>query len=419
MQITRGCEKGGFSPQLIAGTLDTSAGEFSPFTMTLSRSDGEPSPQTLAVHLPQGLLAKLGGVPLCPDAAAASGACPQGTRIGSLAAAAGVGGAPLWIPQPGKAPTAVYLAGPYKGAPYSIVSVVPAQAGPFDLGTVVDRAAIFIDPETAEATVRTDPLPQILAGVPVAYRTLHVDVDRPSFTINPTDCERKQITATVVAAAGVAEPADAFQATDCARLGFRPKLTLTLKGATHRRAHPKLIANLKPRPGDANIAYAQVTLPRSAFLDNAHLGTICTRVQFNAGAANGSACPPGSIYGKAEARTPVLDFPLKGTVYLRSSDHPLPDLVVAFSGPEDTPIHFVLGGRTDSAGGALRNTFESPPDVPVSSFRLELFGGKRGLVEMSSGFCARPKAKVKLRGQNSKRYVTTPKVSGKCTKRKP
>ena len=164
--VVSGCGKGGFSPDLSAGTLSLRAGSFSPFVMTLTRQDGEANPQSLSVTLPQGLLAKLGGVPLCPDNAAATGACPPGSQVGSLAAAAGVG-TPLWIPQPGKAPTAVYLAGPYKGAPYSIVAKVPAQAGPFDLGTVVNRAGIYVDPETAVATIRTDPLPQILEGVPV------------------------------------------------------------------------------------------------------------------------------------------------------------------------------------------------------------------------------------------------------------
>ncbi|MGN6276149.1 MAG: hypothetical protein ACTHNP_09525, partial [Solirubrobacterales bacterium] len=193
MQITSGCGKGGFAPTLQAGGLVPFGGSFSPFTMTLTRQDGEANPQTLAVHLPQGLLAKLGGVPLCPDADAAGGNCPAASQVGTITAATGVGGAPLCIPQPGKAPTAVYLAGPYKGAPYSIIAKVPAQAGPFDLGTVVTRAAINVDPTTALATITTDPLPQILEGVPVLYRTIHVDVNRPEFTLNPTSCAPKEI----------------------------------------------------------------------------------------------------------------------------------------------------------------------------------------------------------------------------------
>nr|MDQ3726263.1 hypothetical protein [Actinomycetota bacterium] len=293
MQITTGCGKGGFAPGLAAGMRSLRAGSFSPFVMTLTRQDGEANPASLSVTLPQGLLAKLGGVPLCSDSAAASGACPAGSRVGSLKAAAGVGGAPLWISQPGKAPTAAYLAGPYKGAPYSIVSVVPAQAGPFDLGTVVNRAGIYVDPETAIATIKTDPLPQILEGVPVLYRTIHVDIDRPDFTLNPTGCGPKKIQAHVIASNGAAaNPSDSFQATNCAKLNYTPKLKLTFKGSTKRTGNPAVKAVLTQPANQANTAGATVILPPSQFIDQAHINNPCTRVQFNA-----NACPAGSILG--------------------------------------------------------------------------------------------------------------------------
>jgi hypothetical protein len=254
--------------------------------------------------------------------------------------------------------------------------------------------------------------------VPIAYRDLRVLIDRPEFTFNPTDCDTKAIEARLLSTtAQVATASSPFQAINCAKLGFKPKLSLRLKGSTHRTANPALIANLIPRAGDADIGYAQVTLPRSAFLDNAHIGTICTRVQFKAGAGSGANCPAASIYGKAQVTTPLLDYPLVGTVFLRASDHTLPDLVVAFTGPDSDPIAFTLAGRTDSVNGALRNTFESTPDVPVSKFRLELFGGKSGLIEMSSGFCAHPRAKIRLEGQNGKLHDTTPVVSSACTKK--
>jgi hypothetical protein len=414
MQITSGCNKGGFDPRLEAGSLSLRAGAFTPFTMTVTRQDGEANPQSLELTLPQGLLAKLAGVSLCPEPEASTGACPEASRIGAVTAAAGVGAAPLWIPQPGKAPTAIYLAGPYKGAPYSLLVRVPAQAGPFDLGTVLTRATIAVDPVTAQARIATDPLPQILQGVPVSYRAINALIDRPSFTLNPTDCEAKQIAAHLTAITGEsADPRVGYQATNCARLAFKPRLTLRLKGKTRRTSHPALSADLRPRPGDANIGFAQVTLPKAAFLDNAHIGTVCTRVQFAA-----EACPAASVYGTAEAKTPLLDFPLTGTVYLRSSSHPLPDLVVAFRGPGPDPIRFELSGRTDSVKGALRNTFDSPPDVPVSAFHLELFGGKRGLIELSSGLCAHPRAKNRLEGQNGRAYQTQPKVKTSCAKAK-
>lgn len=420
MQITTGCNKGGFSPQLRAGTTDSSAGEFSPFTMSLTRSDGEANPAQLAVHLPQGLLAKLGGVGLCPEAAAATGACPADSRIGRIAAASGVGGAPLWIPQPGKAPTAVYLAGPYKGAPYSILAVVPAQAGPFDLGLVVNRSGIYVDPATALATVKTDPLPQILQGVPITYRALNVTIDRPNFTLNATDCDTQQISATVTAANGaVARPSTPYQATGCARLPYSPKLKLRLKGQTRRSGHPALKAVLTQKPGQANTAAAQVILPPTLFIDQDHINNPCTRVQYNAG-----ACPPLSILGRAKATTPLLDEPLEGPVYFRSNggERELPDVVADLHGP----IHITLVGFVDSITkkgseqSRLRTRFQSVPDAPVSRFEMNLLGGKkRGLLEVSENLCTTiPRVKVRMAAQNGRVKQTNQKIATSCGKGK-
>jgi hypothetical protein len=411
MQITQGCGKGGFSPGLIAGTERAQAGHYSPFTFTLTRQDGEANPQTIALHLPQGLLAKLGGVPLCPEAEATTGACPAASKIGSLAAAAGVGGAPLWIPQPGKAPTAVYLAGPYKGAPFSVVSVVPAQAGPFDLGLVVNRAAIQVDPETALATIVTDPLPQILEGVPVAYRTLHVLVDRPNFTLNPTSCAAKKITATITATNGaVAEPSDGFQATDCEKLRYTPKLRLAFKGSTKRTGNPAVRAVLTQPAHQANTKAATVILPGSEFIDNAHISNPCTRVQFNA-----DACPKASILGHAKATTPLLDKPLSGPVYFRSNggDRELPDIVADLHGA----IHITLVGYIDSVDGQVRTRFLHAPDAPVTKFTMNLFGGKRGLIENSEELCLKPRrVQIRLKAQNGRSRNTSPKIGLGCAR---
>jgi hypothetical protein len=418
MVISSGCNKGGFSPKLSAGSTRSSAGAFSPFTFTLTRNDGEANPQIIAVHLPQGLLAKLGGVPLCPDDKIASGTCPVGSRIGSLTAAAGVGGAPLWIPQPGKTPTAAYLAGPYKGAPFSIVSVVPAQAGPFDLGTVVNRAAIQVDPETALATIKTDPLPQILEGVPVSYRTIHVDVDRKNFTLNPTSCAQKKITATVVASNGAsAEPQDGFQATNCAKLAYKPKLKLTFKGSTNRTGNPAIKAVLTQKPHQANTRAAVVLLPQSEFIDNAHISTPCTRVQFDA-----EKCPKGSILGRVTARTPLLDKPLKGNVYFRSNGgaRELPDIVADLRGA----IHVTLVGYIDSVRtgpetSRVRTRFLHVPDAPVTKFTMSLYGGKKGLIENSKNLCLTSrKAELQLKAQNGLSRITNPVIATKCGKRK-
>jgi len=418
MQITGGCGKGGFSLGLVAGTLNTGAGEFSPFTFTLSRSDGEGNPQTLAVHLPQGLLAKLAGVPLCLEALAVSGTCSPSSRIGSIAAAAGVGGAPLWIPQPGKTPPAVYLGGPYNGAPYSMVSVVPAQAGPFDLGTVVNRAAIFVDPETALATIRTEPLPQILEGVPVSYRKIHAFVNRENFTLNPTGCSRKTIRATVTAADGrIAEPTAPFQATNCAKLPYGPKLKLSFKGSTKRTGHPAVRATLTQKGGQANTKAATVILPPAMFIDQNHISNPCTRVQFNI-----EACPQGSILGTAKAVTPLLDQPLQGKVYFRSNggERELPDIVADLRGP----FRIILVGFVDSVGRKgsevrrIRTRFMHVPDAPVRSFRMNLFGDKRGLLVNSRNLCAtNRRAEVQLAAQSGKVQTKNPVIATGCKKR--
>jgi hypothetical protein len=416
MQISSGCGKGGFNPKLDAGTVSPRAGSYSPFVLTLTREDGEANPQTLSVHLPQGLLAKLGGVPLCPQEAAASADCPDGSRVGSLTASAGVGGAPLWIPQPGKAPTAVYLAGPYKGAPYSIVTRVPAQAGPFDLGVVVNRAGIYVDPESATATIKTDPLPQILEGVPISYRTVHVEVDRKDFTLNPTGCLPKEIKATVTATNGAtANPTAEFQATNCAKLAYKPKLKLTLKGATRRTGHPAVKAVLTQGKGQSNTAKASVILPASEFIDQDHINNPCTRVQFNQG-----RCPKLSILGRATAITPLLDKPLKGPVYFRSNggDRELPDIVADLHGP----IHITLVGYVDAVQkkgtetSRIRTRFVNLPDAPVSKFTMSLFGGpKRGLLVNSRDLCKTGRrAKIDLVAQNGRAHSSNSRIATSC-----
>jgi hypothetical protein len=418
IQISTGCGKGGFSPGLTAGTESLRAGSFSPFVFTLTRSDGEANPRAIALHLSQGLLAKLGGVPLCPDAQAASGGCPAASKVGSVSVSTGVGGAPLWVPQPGKAPTAAFLAGPYRGAPYSIVSVVPAQAGPFDLGTVVNRSAIRIDPETALATIATDPLPQILEGVPVTYRTLHVEVDRKDFTLNPTSCAPKKITATVTAANGAtAEPSTGFQATNCAKLGYKPKLALSFAGQTKRTGNPAIKATLRQNPHQANNKAASVVLPVGLFIDNAHINNPCTRVQFDA-----SKCPKTSVLGTAKAVTPLLSQPLTGKVYFRSNggDRELPDIVADLHGA----VHITLVGYIDSVqkkgteSSRVRTRFLHIPDAPVTKFTMNLFGGEKGLIENSVNLCSAPRrAQVELKAQNGRSRSSRAAIATRCGKR--
>jgi len=409
------------SPAFTAGTIAPQAGAYSPFVLKLSREDGSQRLAEIDATLPPGLIGKLAGIGRCSEAQLAQAqarshpnegilerddpSCPSGSQLGTVDVAAGAGPTPLHVQG------TAYLAGPYKGAPLSVAVVTPAIAGPFDLGAVVVRAALQVDPETAQIHAVSDSLPQILEGIPLDVRSIALRMDRPQFTLNPTSCDPMQIVGSALSSLGQrASLTSPFQVGGCQSLPFKPKLSLRLKGGTKRASHPKLIATLKAKPGEANIASAQVKLPPSAFLDQAHIRTICTRVQFAA-----DACPKGSIYGKASATTPLLDSPLSGNVYLRSSNHKLPDLVVALKGPESLPIEIDLAGKTDSVKGALRNTFEAVPDAPVSKFRLELFGGKRGLVVNSRNLCAHPyKAEVAMGGQNGKVFDTTPLVRSDC-----
>jgi hypothetical protein len=402
--VDQGCTRPAFDPGFEAGVDDNTADEFSPFALRVTRGSGQPNLSAIDATLPEGELAKLAGVHVCGDAQARTGACPAASRIGSVAAGIGEGTSPLYLPQPGKSPTALYLAGPYKGAPYSVLAAVPAQAGPFDLGTVRVRSALRVDPETTQVTVASDPLPQIFAGIPVSYRDVRVNVDRPQFTLNPTDCEPTKVSGAISSIAGdTAKVSDRFQVADCGALGFKPKLSLSLKGKSRRGGNPALTAVLRMPQRGANIARTSVALPHSEFLAQSHLNTTCTRVQYNAGAGGGAGCPKGSIYGRAAAFSPLLDRPLRGNVYLRSNGgaRPLPDLVASLDG--QIQVDLVGYVDADPKTGGLRTTFARVPDAPVSKFVLKMPGGKKSLLENSTNICrGQDRARVVMDAQNGR-----------------
>jgi hypothetical protein len=415
-QIDEGCGPRGFAPKMSAGSRNPVAGKASPFTLRVVRGEGEQDVSRIDATLPPGEVAKLAGVPLCADAQAVSGNCPSGSQIGTTTVGVGAGSSPLYVPQPGKAPTALYLAGPYKGAPYSLVAKVPVQAGPFDLGVVAVRSAIDVDSSTAQVSVSSDPLPQIVEGIPVAYRDVRVDIDRPDFTRNPTSCDPMQVAGRLVSATGTkANVSSRFQVGDCAALGFSPKLSISLTGGTTRAKHPALKAVLTAPPGQANIGRVAVALPPTEFIDNARIRNPCTRVQF---AAN--SCPAQSVLGRARAYTPLLDKPLEGPVYFRSNggERKLPDLVADLGGQ----IHIVLVGYIDSVNkkgseaSRVRSTFAAVPDAPVSKFVLELKGEDRGLLVNNTNLCKSPNnlASVRMDGQNGKTHDFHPTVSNSC-----
>jgi len=412
-------------PALEAGTTTPLASSYSPLVFKVSRSDGEQRFSSVVTELPQGLTGKLAGIPYCSEAQIAtaqartsdgagalelaSPSCPSASQVGVVNVTAGAGSQPYRVQ--GKA----YLAGPYKGAPLSLVIITPAVAGPFDLGVVTVRAAAYVDEFNATITVKSDPLPTILEGIPLDVRSVSVQADREKFTLNPSNCERMAIAGQMTSTTGATAPLSIpFQVGGCKGLKFEPKVALSLKGPTRRAGHPALKAEVTyPKGGAyANIARAQVGLPASEFLDQGNLNKVCTRPQLRS-----RTCPKTSIYGHAKAWTPLLEKPLEGPVYLGVGfGYKLPALVVELNGQ----VRLLLKGKVDTTKQkGLRNTFEAVPDAPVSRFVLEMKGGKRyGLLENSENICRKPQhASAAFRAQNGETLHLQPKVSNQCGKK--
>ena len=409
------------APKLSAGTLAPTAGKYSPLLFKLSREDGTQRLAKIETALPTGLSAKLAGIPSCSEADIAKArsreapqkgaleqadpSCPAASEVGTVVASAGAGPTPYYTS--GHA----YLAGPYKGAPLSFLTIVPAVAGPFDLGTVVARIALYLDPETAQGRAVSDPLPQILDGVPVDLRSVALRATRPGFTLNPTSCNVKSFSGSATSPLGSTAPlSERFQAGGCKSLPYKPTLTAKLFGPVNRGAHPRLRSVFTAKPGEANTARISFALPKSEFIDQAHFRTICTRVQF---AAN--QCPAGSVYGYVKATSPLVGYTVEGPIYLRSSSHKLPDVVAALRGPASQPVEVDLDGRVDSLNGGIRTTVEVVPDLPVSKAIVTLQGGKKGLFQNSTNICkGTHRATLKLDGQNGKVHDTQPLVKAQC-----
>jgi len=421
-----------FAPGYTAKSDNTQGGAYSPFRVRIARPDGQQELKVVDVTLPEGLTGKLAGIPYCSEGAltAAAGtagkaeqanpSCTAASQIGNATTRAGTGSEPILIS--GKA----YLAGPYKGAPLSLAVVTPAVAGPFDLGTVVVRVALFVDPKTTQVKAVSDVIPDVFGGAKLDLRTIDVDVDRQRFMRNPTDCSPFATSGTIKG--GGADPTNPatfssyavsapFQATNCGKLGFRPKLFTRLFGgakSTFRGQHPKFRAVLEAREGDANIGRNALVLPHSLFLDQGNIRTVCTRPQLAS-----RTCPKAAIYGHAKAKTPLLDNPLKGPVYMVSSDNQLPDLVADLRGQ----VNVQLSGVISSKRGGLKTVFRAGPDVPVKKFILWMKGGrKQGLIVNSTDLC-RGKGQfsfMNMKAQNGKQVKTKRlrlKVDG-CKKRR-
>jgi hypothetical protein len=402
-----------FSPGFTAKAKSAKAGSYSPFSVHLSRSDGQQELKIVDVTLPPGVSGKLKGIPYCAakDIAAAAErageaeekdpSCSSKSLVGVATIRAGTGTSPVEIK--GNA----YLAGPYRGAPLSLAVITPAITGPFDLGTVVVRVALFVDPDTARIRAYSDPIPDVFGGAKLSIRSIDVNANKRNFTINPTSCGKLETTGVI--RGGGSDPTtesafssfpvvDAFQPSDCGALKFRPKLFTKVLGgrkSTRRVQFPKFRATLIARKGDANLRQATVTLPKALILEQNHIKTICTRPQLAAG-----ACPKGSVYGHAAASSPLIGKQLRGPVYLVPSTHILPDLLVDLRGQVNVRLH----GAVESVKGRLRTVFYSAPDVPVGKFVLTMNGGRRGLLVNTQNLCAgRFSSVATLKAQNGKK----------------
>jgi len=408
---------GGFSPTLAAGMSSAAAGGSGTFTFDLARNDGQQRFAGLTATLPTGLLARVRDVPLCAEPQAAAGACPAASRVGTVTAGAGSGD-PFYLPGTAS------LAGPYKGAPYSLVVAVPAVAGPFDLGVVVVRQALVVDPVDAHVTVVSDPFPTILAGVPLRIRRVRVEVDRPGFMVNPTDCSAKTVAAHLLSTRDARTTLGSpFQATGCDGLPLAPALKLQLLDSRQTRdgGHPGLEAVLTQRPGEANLRSAEVTLPLSMALDpdNAESDTLCSYedgLKVN--------CPESSVIGTATAVSPLLKAPLKGKVYFVKNVRfnakgvairTLPTLLIPLRGE----VALDLRATSDVRGNALVNTFPTIPDAAISSFHLTLNGGKKGILVVThdQDVCrGTQRAFMVAQGQNGKRSDEPIPIATPCPK---
>ncbi|HEV3047049.1 MAG TPA: hypothetical protein VGY13_06765 [Solirubrobacteraceae bacterium] len=373
-EISGACADG-FAPSFTAGTTNPQAGAYSAFTTTFGRQDGEQDLSGVTVDLPPGLLAKVAGVPRCAEAQANAGTCSAASQIGMATGVAGSGTAPLYQSGP------VYLTGPYRGAPFGLSVVVPANAGPYHLGNIVERAAISVNSTTAAVTVTADPLPQSIDGVPIRLKTVNVTVGtNDGFTLNATDCSPSSVGATLSGThGGTAQLASAYEPSGCASMKFAPVFSASTMGKASKAGGASLDVKVAyptgPAGSYANIKSVKVDLPKQLPSYLPTLQKACLAATF---AANPASCPASSVVGTATAATPLLNAPLSGPAYIVShAGEAFPSLEIVLQGEG---ITLVLTGTTDIKHGITSNTFTTIPDAPVTSFELKLPTGKNHIL---------------------------------------
>jgi hypothetical protein len=410
-----------FQPNLVAGTSNPQAGDFNAFRLRLDRADGHQFLDKLNFEMPPGLTGSLRGISYCPEAAIQAAAqapgrvekvqpsCPAASEIGTSNVASGPGSHPFYAS--GK----IYLAGPVGGAPLSLVAVTPALAGPYDYGVVVVRVALRVNPLDAHVVADSEPVPQIIGGVPLRLRSIQVNIDRPSFMINPTNCSAFSVDSQGIGDQGTsADFSSPFQVVNCASLKFKPRMTVTQLGGrrqTKRSRDPVLRFDLHTRPGDANIKSVDITLPKAFAIDQRHLGNLCSRAEL---ARN--HCAGRQPMGTVVTNTPLLDQPLTGPAYAVSGFGKLPHLAFILAGQ----VTLIPEAESTSVkGGFLKTTVPVVPDAPIGHFSLTLFGGKRGYITNTRDLCIAPATStVEFEGQNGKSFKQRVTAKTPCPKSK-
>lgn len=365
---TTGCASSmPFAPSFTAGTVRTEGGAFSPFTMSIKRGDGEQDLAGVDITMPPGVAGMISKVPLCSEAQANAGSCPEASRIGTAHVAAGAGSAPLWLE--GR----VYLTGPYKSDPFGLSIVVPAVAGPFNLGNEVVRAGIAVNPYIGEVSVASERLRLSRDGVPFRLKEINVEVNKPGFMFNPTNCSKLSVTGTVFGdlpdgAAGATVPvSSSFAASGCKNLPFHPSFKAETHAYHSRKKGSFLKVTIAAKEGEANLGKVHVTLPKKLPADLATLKLACGEAQFN---ANPAGCPKESFVGSVVVHTPVLAKPLTGpAIYVGHGGAKFPDLALLLQGEGVTIIQ---EGATNIAKGLTSSSFDTIPDLPVSSIEVTL-----------------------------------------------
>jgi hypothetical protein len=355
------------------------AGGYDAASFGLARASGQQYLSKISTTLPPGLIGAIPSVPLCPEAEANAGTCAATSQIGTVTVAAGAGSEPYVFT--GRA----YLTGPYAGAPYGLSVVVPAVAGPYDLGEVVTRAGITVGLYSGRITVTTT-LPSIVGGVPLRLQSLNVSVNRPNFLFNPTSCAplatESVLTSTFSASQSLSSP---FQVGDCGALAFKPTVSASSSAHTSKLGGASLEIKVGEVAHQADIQEMQLQLPPQLVARLTTLQKACLAAEFETGPPPGT-CKSTARVGTATVKTPVLPDPLKGDAYFVSHGAAsFPDLDLVLQGDG---VEVVLVGHTHIARSSITtSTFESLPDVPISSAVVSLPTGSSSAVTANGALC--------------------------------